>query len=80
MLSLKKYWCLTNFICTEISDKLINISENVSFISGNILMQATVGAPEDGIMTADLLEQLFMEKSTRDAASKFNAVCIFSSI
>ncbi|XP_042426879.1 protein disulfide isomerase pTAC5, chloroplastic-like [Zingiber officinale] len=35
--------------------------------------QATVGAPEDGIMTADLLEWLFMEKSTRDAASKFNA-------
>ncbi|XP_074584399.1 protein disulfide isomerase pTAC5, chloroplastic [Curcuma longa] len=35
--------------------------------------QATVGAPEDGIMTADLLEQLFMEKSTRDAASMFNA-------
>jgi hypothetical protein len=43
------------------------------FIVLAIAWQATLGAPEDGIMTAELLERLYMEQQIIGAGSKVDA-------
>lgn len=43
----------------------------------DILIQASLGALEDGIMTTELLETLFREQGKGGTALKVNAVCIF---